>query len=234
MTSIPMWVKICGTTNLEDALAAAAAGADALGFIFAPSPRRIAPKDAARVIAELPLGVEKIGVFVNQQPAVILQTAAAAGLTGIQLHGDDIAQTAAQVKRRSAGRLKIYGVVSMAGFAHDVATADEEIIWQPASLREFSALLLDSGTAEQRGGTGKPFDWDQAVPFVRLLAKKISVVIAGGLDPGNVGQAIATFHPWGLDVVSGVEREPGEKDHAKVREFIQAAKNSPPRASEKS
>jgi phosphoribosylanthranilate isomerase len=224
MTSI--WVKICGTTNLEDALASVEAGADALGFIFAPSPRRIAPKEAARIIRELPKDVEKIGVFVNQKPEIILQTAATASLTGLQLHSDEIAETAAELKRRSLGKLKIYGVASLAGFAGDGA-AGEEVLWQPASLRDLSALLLDSGTREQRGGTGKTFDWEAAAPFARLLARKINVVIAGGLNPGNVSQAIKTFHPWGVDVVSGVESEPGKKDHAKVREFIRAAKADP-------
>ena len=219
-----MWVKICGNTNLEDAQAAVAAGADALGFIFAPSPRRIGPKDAARIVRELPASVEKIGVFVNQKPAVILQTVETAGLTGVQLHGDDGLEISAELKRRSRNALKIYGVLGMWNFAGD--SAGQAIAWEPASLRAFSALLLDSGSREQRGGTGRSFDWEQAAPFVRLLAGKINVVIAGGLSAANVSQAIRTFRPWGVDVVSGVERELGKKDHAKVREFINAAKSS--------
>ena len=219
------WVKICGTTNPEDALVSVEAGADGLGFIFAPSPRRIAPKDAAGIIRHLPARVEKIGVFVNQKPEIILQTAATAGLTGIQLHGQSEADTAAEVKRRSRGGLKLYGVLTLGGFS-GAATAQEEILLSPAALEIFSALLLDSGNARQRGGTGKKFDWDAVAPFARLLARKINIIVAGGLTPANVSQAIETFHPWGVDVVSGVERDPGKKDHAKVREFIQAAKRS--------
>ncbi len=206
-----MWVKICGTTNLEDARVAVEAGADALGFIFAPSPRRISPKEAKRIIAELPKGVEKVGVFVNQKAEIILDTAETAGLTAVQLHGDESPELAREMRRNG---LRAYKVLTLRALERG---GDE-------FKNAIDALFLDAGTAEKRGGTGKKFDWDDAAPFVRLLRRKVNVVIAGGLDPGNVPQAIELFRPWGVDVVSGVEREPGRKDHEKVRAFVKAAK----------
>lgn len=211
-----MWVKICGTTNLDDARVAVEAGADALGFIFAPSPRRISPKDAKKIIAELPKEVEKIGVFVNQKPEIILDTVKTAGLTGVQFHGDETVEELNEIRRASKGSLKFYGAMRMEA----LGDPDQLLYWQPV----LTAILLDSGSESRRGGTGKRFDWDEAAPFVRLLRRKMNVVIAGGLEAGNVQRAIQVLRPWGVDVVSGVEKEPGKKDHEKVRAFVKAAK----------
>jgi phosphoribosylanthranilate isomerase len=205
-----MWVKICGTTNRDDARVAVEAGADALGFIFAPSPRRISPSDAKKIIAELPKNVEKVGVFVNQRERVILATAEEAGLTAVQLHGDEDPELAQALRKQ----LRVYKAISAASVAHG---ADEF-----APLVE--AIFVDAGSREKRGGTGKVFAWDESAPFIRLLRRRAKVVIAGGLDPGNVSRAIGLFQPWGVDVVSGVEKEPGKKDHEKVRAFVKAAK----------
>jgi phosphoribosylanthranilate isomerase len=210
------WVKICGTTNLEDAQVAAEAGADALGFIFAPSPRRISPRDAKKIIAELPHAIEKIGVFVNQKPEIILETANTAGLTGVQFHGDETLDDLKELRRASKGSLRFYGAVRVSA----LGDLDQLLYWQPV----LSAILVDSGTEKRRGGTGRKFDWEEAAPLVRLLRRKMNVVIAGGLDPKNVRDAIARLRPWGVDVVSGVEKEPGKKDHEKVRAFVKAAK----------
>lgn len=214
-----MWVKICGTTNLEDAIASVEAGADALGFIFAPSPRRISPKDAAKIIRELPPAGEKIGVFVNQKAEIIRQTVAETGLTGVQLQGDENAEEVEALRGALPHQLRIIkGIRAHDGFA--------------AAFDRFSGqgvpdvFLLDSGTASARGGTGKRFDWDANASFVRLATRKYKIVIAGGLDPGNVAQAIGRFAPYGVDVVSGVEREPGRKDHDKLRAFVAAAKQA--------
>ena len=208
-----MWVKICGTTNLEDARVAAQAGADALGFIFAPSPRRISPKDAKKIIGELPEGIEKIGVFVNQKPEIVLDTVKTAGLTGVQLHGDEEPETAQKLRRSG---LKVFKALP-AGLLEREADRFVEIV---------DAVFIDAGSEKKRGGTGKSFDWEQSAPLVRLLRRKMSIVIAGGLGPLNVQSAIALFQPWGVDVVSGVEREPGKKDHEKVRAFVKAAKEA--------
>ena len=215
-----VWVKVCGTTNLEDAQAAVDAGADALGFVFAQSPRRISPSEAKRIIAVLPRKVEMVGVFVNQKSQVILETAEKAGLTAVQLHGDETLEFAHQLREeaRAAGtRLRIYKAVAM---KHPAGELD---LFSPRNLVD--AYLLDSGSSARRGGTGKKFDWEQAAPLVRFVGGRFDLIIAGGLNPQNVAKAIGLFRPWGVDVVSGVEREPGKKDHAKVRAFVKAAKS---------
>ncbi len=218
-----MWVKICGTTNREDARAAVEAGADALGFIFAPSPRRISPKDAKKIIAELPKEVERVGVFVNQRPEIILDTVKTAGLTGVQLHGDEEEDDIRALRARSK-QLVLYKALPPQ-LMELVAREGGALFRASREMVDlFRAVLLDSGSGHRRGGTGKTFDWEAAAPFVSLLGKHLNVVIAGGLHASNVSRAIELFHPWGVDVVSGVEKEPGKKDHEKVRAFVKAAK----------
>lgn len=218
------WIKICGTTKLDDALASVEAGADALGFVFAPSPRRISPRDAGRIVAALPPTVEKIGVFVNQTVELVLETVNKAGLTGVQLHGDEDVFFA-RALHDAAPQLRLMKAVSMRevlqakGKAFAVAAAE-------GANAIFGALLLDSGGNGKRGGTGVPFDWQEAAPMARLLARKFALVIAGGLTPDNVGKALEIFQPWGVDVVSGVEQEPGKKDPAKLQSFISAVRGS--------
>ncbi len=215
-----MWVKICGTTNLEDARVAVDAGADALGFIFAPSPRRLSPKDAKKIIAELPKGVEKVGVFVNQKPEIILDTVETAGLTGVQLHGDEEAEFIRELHKVLPRPVEIYNVVPINFVMNSLAG---KFIGDAA--REFiHAVLVDSSTSAKRGGTGNTYDWDAAAPFLKFVGKKYRLVMAGGLRPENVRAAIDAVKPWGVDVVSGVEKEPGKKDHEKVRAFVKAAK----------
>src|SRR5579884_169997 len=215
-----MWIKICGTTNLEDAIAAVEAGAEALGFIFAPSPRRISPKDAARIIRELPAKVEKVGVFVNQHAAIIRRTRDEASLTGIQLHGDEDAEFVRELRQALAPEAMrvIKAVKVREGFESGIAEFEGD--GAP------DAFLLDSGSGDARGGTGKRFDWEQHAGVIRLLSKRHRIVVGGGLTPETVGSAIAQFAPYGVDVVSGVEREPGHKDHAKVKAFIAAARQA--------
>jgi len=208
-----MWVKICGTTNLDDARAAVEAGADALGFIFAPSPRRVSPRDAKKIIAQLPKEIEKVGVFVNQGAKIIGGTVEMAELTAVQLHGDEEPEMARTLRRL---RVKVYKALP-AAVLEDEADRFAEVS---------DALFVDAGTEKKRGGTGKTFDWERAAPLVRLLRRRVKIVIAGGLEPGNVGRAIELFRPWGVDAVSGVEKEPGKKDHEKVRAFVKAAKEA--------
>ena len=215
-----VWVKICGTTNLEDAQAAVEAGADALGFVFAQSPRRISPHEAKGIVAALPRKVETVGVFVNQTAKVILATAEKAGLTGVQLHGDETLEFAHELQEftGAAGiKLRVYKAIAMKRL-----TAGGLNFALPKGL--IRAYVLDSGSWTKRGGTGKKFDWKQAAPLVRFVGGRFDLIIAGGLNPENVAKAIRLFRPWGVDVVSGVEREPGKKDHEKVRAFVKAAK----------
>lgn len=216
-----MWVKICGTTNLEDAQAAVDAGADALGFVFAQSPRRISPHEAKGIIAVLPRRVETVGVFVNQKAKVILETAEKAGLTGVQLHGDETLEFAHELRDRAGAagiKVRLYKAIAMKRL-----TAGGLCFALPKKL--ISAYVLDSGSWTKRGGTGKKFDWKQAAPLLRFVGGRFDVIIAGGLNPENVAKAIRLFRPWGVDVASGVEREPGKKDHEKIRAFVKAAKS---------
>ena len=213
------WVKICGTTNLEDAQMCVAAGANAIGFIFAESPRRADPQRSGEISRALPRETEKIGVFVNEPVETVLQTVRKAALTGVQLHGDE---TPAYVKDllRAAGpmRLKIIKTIhARHGHASGMGYFDggESFV---------DAMMIDSGSVQMRGGTGQVFDWLRAGDFILWLEQRSQVIIAGGLNPENVGAAISLFHPAGVDVVTGVERAYGQKDKTKVRAFIAAVR----------
>jgi phosphoribosylanthranilate isomerase len=223
------WIKICANTNLEDAQFAADSGADALGFIFAPSTRRVAPKDVRRITDQLPSAIEKIGVFINQRPDNIVETILAAGLTGVQLHGMEELDLVRELRKLSAkaGRpkLAIYKGLHARELMPDQQGSQYGIGFVKNAGDLVDGFLMDSGTAERRGGTGKTFDWDEAAPMVRLLARKHRVIIAGGLNSQNVHRAIQVFSPWGVDAVTGIESEPGKKDHAKVKAFIASVRN---------
>jgi phosphoribosylanthranilate isomerase len=213
-----LWIKICGNTNLEDALLAANAGADAVGFVFAPSPRRVTADQVAEITPHLPATLEKIGVFVDAPPDEIISAINTAGLTGVQLHSESGPETTAQLRTAFGPTLRILRVVHFG----------PQAVEQAASFAvdpNTDAILVDSRTATAVGGTGITFDWQAArnTLFQNQEARK-RVVVAGGLNPNNVAQAIATLHPWGVDVVSGVEALPGRKDPAKVRAFIANAR----------
>lgn len=195
-------VKICGLTSLEDAHAAVAAGADALGFVLAPSPRRVSPDQARAIIRRLPPLVATVGVFVDEPPEEVARLKAWCGLDWAQLHGGE-------------------------GQAHVEALAPRVIKVIPMGRHTPEpqahlgvCLLLDTAVVGRTGGTGKSFDWTLAVE----LARQRPVILAGGLNPENVAQAIAIVKPFAVDVSSGVEREPGRKDHAKIRSFVARAK----------
>jgi phosphoribosylanthranilate isomerase len=208
-----LWIKICGNTSLEDARLAAEAGAEAVGFVFAPSPRRVTPEQAAAIVPHLPAALEKIGVFVDAALEEIAQTVETAGLTGVQLHWDAPPALAAQLRKRFGPKLRILGV------AHFDAAAGERMA-AIARDENIDALLLDSRTAWAAGGTGQTYDWHAARRSIFGAAGQTKLVAAGGLTPENVAEAIATLRPWGVDVVSGVEAAPGRKDSAKVRAFV--------------
>ncbi len=216
------WIKICGTTSPEDAHVAVDAGANALGFVFAESPRKVTSEVAQKVIAGLPDTVQKVGVFVNESAERIRAIVAQAGLTAVQLHGDETPDFAGdlfpwQGTRRSCRIFKAIPV--RAGFE---ATAQE--FTQQANTVD--ALLLDSYSESARGGTGKTFDWQLASATAPRLALRTKLILAGGLDAGSVGAAVRLMRPWGVDVASGVEREPGKKDAEKIRAFIAAVREA--------
>jgi len=209
-----MWVKICGTTNLEDAQAAVDAGADALGFVFAESPRRVAPAAAAEIARAVPERIEKVGVFVNEAAERICEVVAAARLTAVQLHGDESPEFAAGLAGRG---LRVFKAVPVRGgfAARMIAFAEKG---------QVDAVLLDTAAA-LRGGTGVSFDWRAVAEYMPAHGGQIKVIVAGGLTPRSVLRAVRILRPWGVDVASGVEREPGKKDHEKVRAFVNAAKS---------
>jgi len=213
------WVKICATTNLADAQASLAAGADALGFIFAPSSRQIAIDQAAEIISSLTDEIEKIGVFVNEAPAKIAELAERAGLTGVQLHGDELAGQMREY-HRAIGHRKLVKTLQ----ARELLSSPGSLDGYLRSRQSIDAILLDAGSPSQRGGTGETFDWTAAVPIVARIKVCLPVIIAGGLNSDNVAEAIRLFQPWGVDVVSGVESEIGKKDKSKLRSFVTAVR----------
>ena len=202
-------VKVCGITNLEDALVAALAGADALGFNFWPrSPRYIAPRAAADIIAQLPPLVTSVAVVVDEPPAQVARLARRSGVRAVQLHGQESQQDVAALAADGFAVLKAVRV------GRD---------FRPQQLRPYvgvDAFLLDTEVKGRRGGTGKSFDWKKA----RAANRYGRVLLAGGLTVENVGEAVAQARPYGVDVCSGVERRPGNKDHDLLREFIRRAK----------
>lgn len=205
-----MFVKICGTTSEEDALLAVAMGADAVGFIFAPSPRLVAPKVAGEIARRLPPEVITVGVFRDEAPERVVEIVNHQGLRAAQLSGHETAEQVQYVAERVPMTIKAF------------AAGDPRM----ARAREYGAdvVMVDSPSP----GSGKVFDWDMVgdVPHgVRLL-------LAGGLTPDNVAEAIGRVRPWGVDVATGVEAAPGRKDPRKLRAFIAAARNADPPAYE--
>lgn len=198
-------VKICGITNIEDALHAAGCGADALGFVFfEKSPRCLTPEAARGIIAKLPPFVAAVGLFVNESPERIRQIADFCGLDLLQLHGDEGPADCDYAPRRVVKALRVKDAASLEGHA----------------AYAVSALLLDAWVVGAYGGTGERFNWELAA----AVARQRPVILAGGLTAENVAEAVRTVRPYGVDVSSGIEASPGKKDPAKVEAFIRNAK----------
>ncbi len=202
-------VKICGITNLEDALAAADAGADALGFNFyRPSPRFIEPAEARAIIDQLPSTVLAVGVFVNESdPETVARIADEACVFAVQLHGDETPEYCRALDPR---------------YVIKVLRVDENFSPHDATVYQVQAIMLDAFDREVRGGTGRVIDWSIAAD-TRQLVKKL--FLSGGLSPENVANAIAAVRPYGVDACSRLESTPGRKDSKRVRSFIAAARS---------
>ena len=205
---MPLKIKICGITNSKDALAAVEAGADALGFILhEPSPRHVPLETAAEVIRLLPPFISRVGVFVNASQEFITRAVSQCGFDTVQFHGDEppeFCRTFRSLKTIKAIRIKDKS--SLEGVS-DFGT---------------DALLLDSFVMGQRGGSGVAFQWDLVVE----LCQSQRVILAGGLTPNNVAEAVQKVSPYAVDVSSGVEESPGKKDLQAIRAFIRAARSA--------
>jgi phosphoribosylanthranilate isomerase len=225
------WIKICGITNLGDALAAADAGADAVGFVFyEKSPRRIAPDRAKEIIEQLPKKIEKVGVFVDLEQEDFPKIAEEVGLTTIQCRLRSQNRKSANGRGRFPRSLKMLMTLSATRLIENdsrlqALTADFlRIADSPKPPSGFDTFLLDSSAPEQPGGTGRTFEWQRIAPLVQVMNKSVKVVVAGGLTPENVTEAMRILRPWGVDVSSGVEAAPGRKDAEKVRAFVRAVR----------
>jgi phosphoribosylanthranilate isomerase len=227
-----MFVKLCANTNPEDARLAAELGADAVGFVFAPSKRRVTAEQVAAMTRELPEGVEKVGVFAGDVGArELARSVRQAGLTAVQLHGAFDGQVVRELVAEFGGGLKVVQTVAYALDAADRDAADARF---EGTLREVVdeaavwAVLVDAARAGASGGLGVAFDWAHVGRIVERVVggrePRPRVILAGGLDAENVAEAVAAMKPWGVDVASGVEASPGKKDVGRMRAFVEAAR----------
>ena len=201
-------VKICGITNSDDALVAAEAGADLLGFVFCEqSPRCVGVESAAAIIRELPAHIVKVGVFVNPSSELVERAIAECGLNLLQFHGDESPDYCLQ-----------FGLMSMKAFRMRNAESLQGLINYATD-----AWLLDAYAPDRVGGTGEKFNWDLAIEAQKHGRP---IFLAGGLTPENVSEAVQRVRPYGVDVSTGVEAAPGKKDHQKIRAFISASKTT--------
>lgn len=212
-----LWIKICGTTSLADAELAIDAGADAVGFVFAPSPRRVTAQQVAAITSKLPQTVEKIGVFSETVFDEISAAVLNAGLSGVQLHFDAPNDLTANLRNRFGDVLRIVRVLR---FNAQTPADPPALIEDPNA----DAVLVDSCSKTGAGGTGIAYDWNLAADTLFSKGEARKFIAAGGLTAANIAEAITLLNPWGIDVASGVESAPGRKDSAKLRAFIAGAR----------
>jgi phosphoribosylanthranilate isomerase len=220
-----MWVKICANTSLDDARLALELGADAVGFVFAPSARQVTPEQVAAIVPELPESAEKIGVFVAGDAAAIGDVVRATGLTGVQLHGSYDAELTRRLREGLGDRVTI--IQTLHWRVDGDGSNSEEVAAQLEAIEAdgfVDRVMVDSKTGKGSGGTGIAFDWRAASAI--FAGSRVRLIVAGGLRPENVAEAIGALKPWGVDVASGVEAVPGRKDPAKLLRFLENARTS--------
>jgi phosphoribosylanthranilate isomerase len=200
-------VKICGITNHEDAHLAVHLGVDALGFVFAPSPRQVSPEKARSIIETLPLFVGTVGVFVDKPEADLREIAEFCGLTMIQFHGNESPAVCRKFRPKAIKAFRLQDADSLLSI--------------PAYEWQVRAILLDTYQKGLAGGTGKTFPWELAV---KAKSSGLPVILSGGLNPSNVEQAIGMVRPYALDVNSGVEERPGKKDPLLMEQLMETIK----------
>jgi phosphoribosylanthranilate isomerase len=201
-----IWIKICGITNIEDGLGAASLGVDALGFIFAPSPRRVEPNVAKKIILPLPNSLLKVGVFVNEDTEEVLRVAEYCSLNALQFHGEESPEYCQKFSLPVIKAIRVKDLESL-----------KDMIKYP-----HASILLDTYHSMLFGGTGNSFPWE-----IALKAKEErDFIFSGGLTPSNVGDAIKKVRPLGVDVCSGVEANPGKKDVLKMIDFVKEARKA--------
>jgi phosphoribosylanthranilate isomerase len=221
-----MWIKICGNTNLDDAQMASALGADAVGFVFAPSARQVSAAQVARITPHLS-GVEKVGVFPALDAEEIVAIVEETGLDAVQLHGGVSLPLLRQLQESFNGRVKLIQTVH---WQMDDSGENAEVLAR--QLRGISEdgvaerVLVDSKVGAAIGGTGVTFDWEASRVVLAEAGAGVKLIVAGGLRPENVGEAIRRLEPWGVDVASGVEQKPGIKEPDKVANFIRNAREA--------
>jgi phosphoribosylanthranilate isomerase len=210
------FIKICGITNIDDARAAVAAGADALGFNFyKPSPRYIAPPAAREIVEQLPSSILTVGVFVNEDsPESVKKIASEAGVTAFQLHGDE----SPEYCRELSDRYVIKTLTVSGDF-------DIQMVQDYARARDVNAIMLDTRDNNLRGGTGRVFDWSVAIEVNKVVPK---LFLAGGLSPENISEAIELVRPYAVDACSALEDRPGIKNHERMRAFVELARSVKP------
>ena len=221
-----MWIKICANTNLDDAQLAAELGADAVGFVFAPSPRQVTAAEVARITPHLPEGLECVGVFPALEAQQIAAIAQECGLTAVQLQGGVSFERLRQLDEIFNGQVSLIQTLhwQVDGDGASAAAVAEQ-------LRQIDAedligrVLIDAKVGDALGGTGITFNWDAARATLADAGSGLKLIVAGGLRPENVGDAIRKLNPWGVDVASGVEQSPGRKSPEKLAAFIRAARN---------
>ena len=201
-----MFVKICGITSEDDALLAVAMGADAVGFVFAPSPRQVAPQLVYDITRRLPPEILTVGVFRDEHPARVIEIVHRSGVKAAQLHGNETPAESLDVARSVRWVIKAF------------AAGSPQL---PQARRHGTDLVLVDAPSP---GSGKVFDWDLAAE----APEGVRVILAGGLTPENVAEAVEAVEPWGVDVSTGVEATPGKKDALKVKRFIENARKAAP------